>query len=94
MPNRNLQERVATAEERGALQAQLLREELAAVRLQLAAERDRRAAAEERAADATSRELRDLHAQVLTTALTSCAAKSVPQLGHDICDVMHIACGW
>ena len=58
---------MATAEERGTLQAQLLREELAAVRLQLAAECDRRAAAEERAADATSRELRDLHAQVLTT---------------------------
>ncbi len=60
------------AEERGALQAQLLREELAAVRLQLAAERDRRAAAEERVADATSRELRDLHAQVLTTTLIPC----------------------
>ncbi len=65
-----MQERVATAEERGALQAQLLRDELAAVRLQLAAERDRRAAAEERVADATSRELRDLHAQVLT--MTRC----------------------
>ena len=69
---------MATAEERGALQAQLLREELAAVRLQLAAERDRRAAAEERVADATSRELRDLHAQVLaTTTVASCCALSV-----------------
>jgi hypothetical protein len=57
------QERLATAEERGALQAQVLREELAAVRLQLAAECDRRAAAEQRIADATGRELRDLHVQ-------------------------------
>ena len=66
------QERLATAEERGALQAQLLREELAAVRLQLAAECDRRAAAEQRVSDATGRELRDLHAQASSRSQVLC----------------------
>ena len=77
------QERLATAEERGALQAQVLREELAAVRLQLAAECDRRAAAEQRVADATGRELRELHTQARPCCVSSRNTASCRRLAGD-----------